>query len=108
MLNVENLHAALAGKPIIAGLLAASALSGCSADPGAGSGPKPRLRCSVAREELRKDRELLARRVEKMRASRDAAAPGRPGGDREFQELMADIERSEGRFAARSKECVEE
>ncbi|HEY0411822.1 MAG TPA: hypothetical protein VGD66_01615 [Allosphingosinicella sp.] len=106
-LRIQNLHATVAGKPILAGMLAASILSGCSGESGAGAAPKAQLRCSDVRNDYQKDRERVARRVEELRRARDAARPAESAQDREFQRLMADIERSERRFAVRSKECVE-
>ncbi|MEA3008821.1 MAG: hypothetical protein QOJ91_513 [Sphingomonadales bacterium] len=115
MLRIENLQFTDAARPgfpsnfaAAAGFAAlASILYGCSGEPNAASGGKARYSCSSVRSEHRKGRELLARRVRQLRSA-EAGGKAGPPRHREFEELMAEIERVEGRFAVRSKECVGE
>jgi hypothetical protein len=115
MLRTADLQSGVAARPGLPGNFAAAAgfaalasiLYGCSGESNAGSAGKARFTCSSVRSEYRKGRELVARRVQELRSAEAASKAGSPR-HREFQELMADIERVEGRFAVRSKECVGE
>ncbi|HYG46685.1 MAG TPA: hypothetical protein VD846_01980 [Allosphingosinicella sp.] len=86
-------------------------LAACSGEPQADAAAAPELSCSEVRSEHRQAREQLVRRVDEIRAAEAAAGTaGKPaiGRNREIQQLMADIERAEARFAARSRKCVGE
>ena len=112
MLSSETPGAKVGERPNLAGILLAAALcastlSACSKGSEGKPGGEAKLRCSAVREELRKERELFAKRVEELRRDPDARAAG-PAQTRRFQALMADLEKIERRYAVRSKECVEE
>lgn len=92
---------------LFAGAFCASTVSACSEGSEGEVRREAKLLCSSVRDDLRKERELFAKRVEALRGSPDARAAG-PEQNRRFQELMADLEKMEGRYAVRSKECVEE
>lgn len=110
MLRIEN---ACAGLRLLVWaapfLLLALPTAACSSEPKANGDVVTELGCSAVRREQFKAREQIERRVEQARAAVETARrTGKPEAalDREFQSLMEDIERAEGRFAARSKECV--
>jgi hypothetical protein len=107
MLRIEDSIPAFAATAGFAAM-AASILYGCSAEPKTDHAAKARTACSSVRSEYRQGRELVARRVQKLRSAASAAGKPDIARDREFQRLMADIERVEGRYAIRSKECVGE
>jgi hypothetical protein len=107
MLRIEDSIPAFAATAGFAAM-AASILYGCSAEPKTDHAAKARTACSSVRSEYREGRELVARRVQKLRSAASAAGKPDIARDREFQRLMADIERVEARYAVRSKECVGE
>lgn len=84
-------------------------LAACSGQPEANATAESELACSSVRSEHQEARQQLRRRVEQIRTADEAARKsGKPdmARDKEFQKLMAEIERAERRFEVRSKECV--
>lgn len=110
MLRIENaragLHLVVWAGPFLALALPTAA---CSSEPKANGAVETELSCSAVRREQLEARKQIEQRVERARAAVETARrTGKPEAalDREFQSLMEDIERAEGRFAARSKGCV--
>jgi hypothetical protein len=110
MLRIENPRA---GLPLIACtapfLMLALPSAACSSERQPSATAEAELGCSAVRREQLKAREQIEARVERARAAVETARrTEKPQSalDREFRSLMEDIERAEGRFAARSKECV--
>ncbi|HEX6377111.1 MAG TPA: hypothetical protein VFZ91_15475 [Allosphingosinicella sp.] len=118
MLNIDQPRAAASGTPTLAGLALAPnpgllaltlMLAACSEEPEADSSAKPEFACSSVRSEYQKAQAHLRQRIEEVRAADEAAHKDGKSDvirNRQFQQLMAEVERAEDRFAVRSKECV--
>jgi hypothetical protein len=90
-------------------LIVAVLVPACSSEPEAEAAANSQLSCSSVRSEYRLAHARLRERVAILRAADEAAGrTGTPDAslNRARLELMAEAERADGRFAARSKTCV--